>query len=156
MDSLTTPEPTSAKTGYNSGLEASGNPFAARTIAQQAERTLIRWLLDDTVYVVEADEYAQHHLYKSFRSEVDWDFDPRCFSVNIGTFADAPVTLRLLFSKINGKRILFYTPSSRVVNLDMVDKWLLSYCNPTRSGGLQRAHTNAMNFHQVIDFCRRP
>jgi hypothetical protein len=145
----------SETTRYSSGLETSDTASGARTIAVQAERALIRWLLDDTVYVVEADEFAQHHLYNNFRCEVEWDFDPRCYSVNVGTFGGEPVTLRLLFSKINGKRVLFYAPSSRVVNHDMVDKWLMNYCNPTRSGGLQRAHANAMNFHQVIDFCRR-
>ena len=40
---------------------------------------------------------------------------------------------------------------SRVVDSEMIEKWLLDNCSPSYDNGTRRAHTNAMNFHHVLD-----
>lgn len=119
----------------------------------QVRKHQLQKLLDSVVFVVEADSFARYQLNRMWCAKVDWEFDPRCHTVNIGTFGGEPVNMSLQFAKINGKQIMFYSPSGQVANWDMIEKWLLANCNPTRQGGL-RAHVNAENFHQVVDFAR--
>lgn len=156
MDSLTSMPDSSASEGITtwndgvSGITGGGrNGFILKALKFQ-----LRSLCDNTDFVVEADSYARVHLNRRWSPNVNWEFDPRCYTVEIGSFAGNPIAINMQFAKINGKRIMFYSPCSAVVNYDMIDKWLLANCNPTRFGGLERAHVNAENFHRVIDFCR--
>ncbi len=154
MTTEISPEPTAPTTTWNEGLSGMTAPSCAHPILALALKAQLRRLCDSTEFVVEADEFARFQLNRQWHEKVDWEFDPRCYKVDIGTFAGFPVTLNLQFTKLNGKRIMFYSPSSQVVDYEMIDQWLQANCNPTRFGGLNRAHVDASNFMQVIDFVR--
>jgi hypothetical protein len=154
MITESSPQPTSGITTWNDGVSGMTTQGRANAILSLALKAKLRGLFDSTDFVVEADEFARFQLNIIWRHRVKWDFDPRCYTVNVGTFAGYPVNICLQFAMLNGKRIMFYSPSSQIVNYEMIDKWLLAYCNPTRHAGLDRAHVNAQNFHQVIEFCR--
>jgi hypothetical protein len=119
----------------------------------QVRKHQLQKLIDSVVFVVEADSFARYQLNRMWCKKVAWEFDPRCHTINIGSFGGEPVNISLQFAVLNGNRIMFYSPSSPVANWDMIEKWLLANCNPTRQGGI-RAHVNAENFHQVVEFVR--
>lgn len=117
-----------------------------------------RW--PKTVFVVEADDFAQFYLWRNHSHEhlemngrADGRFDgPRHkweqmnpgYLVTIGKIKKMPVCVSVTWNKIDGYLVAFYEAVSRVVDHDMVRDWINKMTQP----GV--GHCNAMNFHLCL------
>ena len=101
----------------------------------------------NTEFVVEADDFAIQTLWTKFSTQYNWEQDCKGLMETVGYLNNHPVCVNFRWAKINEHLILFYNPTSQIVDHHMVDEWLKKYCNPGR-------HTDANNFHQVISYVR--
>lgn len=116
-------------------------------------------------YAVEATDCEIHLLWSELstdstwkvemRNVLRWEQDPRGFLVTVGHLHAGgeylPVNVSVTFAKINGVVVMFYHPTSRVVDWDMVDRWVNNVVM-ARTRKVQK--TNAMNFHLVVAYVR--
>ena len=109
-------------------------------------------LLERTQYVVEATDfevmclfcrYSKESMFKSILSKYTWNGFSQGSMVNVGEFSGAPVNVCCTWVEINGVVIMFYTDISMIVHHGMIQDWMHT---------LNLPKTNAMNFHNVIDF----
>ena len=111
----------------------------------------------EAVFLVEADDFAQHHLWLDWSDEAakrGWgpDGHPRVvweqimlgYGDTIGHVGDAPVCVTITFARLFGQVIVFYEATSQVVDHRMVADWL------TTAFPASRGHTNATNFHICV------
>lgn len=102
-------------------------------------------MLRDVAYLVEANSYEALALWREFHEHlgVPWVEEARGFWMEIGRFWRHPVVVSLHFGTVAGVRIAFYEATSRVVDHEMVEKWLAKLLP-----GVPR--TDAMNFGHVF------
>jgi hypothetical protein len=113
--------------------------------------------IEKTEYLVEADSYAQHHLWQEWSKEAGkmgykgpyehprytWEqMNPGC-GEQVGTLDDRPVMLSLFWNRIGGALICFYCGMSQVVDHKMIETYL-----DEKFKGIKR--TDAMNFHHIV------
>lgn len=128
--------------------------------------------LRDTAYAVEANSHEVNRLWslhahagKQFvlhvredeKYRVDWVQDNSGYLPLAGHVYNnktMPVRISLFWNILNGKRILFYEPTSRFVDHTLVREWLehhLPHLFPEKGRNL---HTDANNFGHVLNFLR--
>jgi len=117
----------------------------------------------DTEFVVEADSYAMQSLWERHSTQamfpnpkfntIRWEQDSMGLSYTIGKLDNRPIAVSFFWSKLNSHLILFYHPTSQIVDHLMVEDWLKKYCNPQWDGN-RRAHADASNFHHVLDYIK--
>lgn len=127
--------------------------------------------LKTTEFVVEATDFESLTLSKihcvSYSKEygkpflpavtdlakkVKWEPEGFIFhKVIVGYYNKLPITIHISFSLLNGHRVMFYYPTSEIVNYHIIKKWLKKNCNPKWDKGRQEAYTDATNFHRVLD-----
>ena len=90
-------------------------------------------------------EFTNHHTWEQFSTG---------FHVHVGDFHGFPVNLSIRWFRIDGVLVMFYEDISRVVDHDMVEKWLEKNCSPKPFHGCGSTHTNAMNFHLAMHYIR--
>jgi hypothetical protein len=121
-------------------------------------------LLNQTEYIVEATDNEKHMLwakfcnksmYKTELNTYDWEQIPTGYHIHVGDFCGHPVNISCFWMKIKGEKaatngvlVMFYEAVSRVVDYEMVKKWIEENCST-------RHHCNAMNFHLVLDHIRQ-
>lgn len=84
-------------------------------------------------------------------TRVDWVQIMSGFGLTIGHVNNLPVFVSFNFAVINGKKICFYDPTSRMVDHTMVEKWLIEHFQLTHDGYTRWNHTDAMNFHNCVN-----
>jgi len=103
----------------------------------------------DTIYLVEANSCEMLYLWKEFNTQFYWEQDCSGKIIQIGELDNRPVNIEISWSKINGYRVAFWDACSQVVDYKMIEDWFLD-----NLPGVHR--TDAMNFHQVIQYILRP
>jgi hypothetical protein len=104
----------------------------------------------DTVFVVEADLFKHRVLMNTWKDRVAWEEDNYgCFAV-VGKAFRHDIAVQFWWAKLDGHRVLFYEPTSQVVDHRTIDAWLKTNCNPQWDGGSRRAHCDATNFHLCV------
>ena len=121
--------------------------------------------LSDVEFVCEATSCERQNLWEKFHyglgggkctcgadkyPHLPWEQDSMGRLIQVGTCFGHPVVISVVFAKINGLNVMFWENTSRVVDREMIQKWLDDNVSPSWDGG-RIAHTNAMNFHHVID-----
>lgn len=106
---------------------------------------------DKVVFVVEADDYAQQKLWEDWHKKLSWEPSTRGEMIQIGSILDRPIVITLFVHTLQGHKVLFYNATSQLVDHQMVEEWLEKHCNPKWDNGTRRAHTDANNFHHVIN-----
>jgi hypothetical protein len=118
---------------------------------------------DDVVFMIEADSFAQLHLWSEFSSEskrplikstVHWEQDTSGFARNVGNLQTMtrrketlPVMCEVFFAKLEGFRVAFYSACSRAVDWELVHGWMRKQCP-----GVGKC--DAQNFHLCLDKIR--
>lgn len=99
-----------------------------------------------TEFVVEADGFATLALWRENHMELDWQQDPMGIWLQVGELAGLPVAISCSWSRIGGRLVMFWEPTSMVFHHQLVEDWFDRYCSPRTADG-RPARTNAMNFH---------
>jgi len=105
---------------------------------------------EDTEFLIEADDFAQHALWREWHDKVIWEQDSSGLLYSVGELGGYPVTVSINWAKLNGHRVCFYSDSSRVVDWTMIEEWLNKVCYPRWGNNSRHARTNATNFHHCI------
>lgn len=132
-----------------------------------------------TVAVVEATHAECLELWKTWSSDswwhsdyphqkVKWEQISSGYWEQIGTVqiksartvfgsyerkGEFPVCVTMLWARIEGQLVMFWEPTSKFVDHDMIEAYLNKIMDPwpTYDRGHRRASTNAMNFAHAID-----
>lgn len=111
-------------------------------------------ILVGVVGVVEATSYEEMCLWHEYTQEraQSWEDARQGWLLQIGRMYKLPVMLSVKVNVVKGHRILFINAVSRVVDHDMVDKWLKDNLPATAlHPGCDRVNkVDAMNFHNVF------
>lgn len=100
-------------------------------------------------YAVEATDYERTALWSMFHERVRWECDSRGRLVTIGELAGRPVAVCLTWATIEGRRVVFYETTSRVVDHDLVERWVREHALTARA-----ERTDASNFHNIVHAIR--
>ncbi len=82
---------------------------------------------------------------------VKWEQISEGFLYKIGELAGHPIRVNFRFAIINGKKVAFYTGSSRVYDHTMVENWLTSHFQLTHDNYTRWNHVDAQNFHNCVN-----
>ena len=99
-------------------------------------------------YMIEADDFAKLKLWEEWHDAIEWEQDLSARHEEVGHLSGHPVSVLVSFATINGHGVAFYWSHGRVVDWEMVDRWMKQQCPPNTP------HCDAMNFHcalRVID-----
>jgi len=100
------------------------------------------------LYLIEANSFEMLTLWEQHSSMCDWEEYRIGDSVTIGYLDSRPVCISRLWAEINGQLVMFYHPTSQVVDYAMIEQWLDENCKTKEDGKVP--HTDAMNFHNVL------
>lgn len=110
----------------------------------------ISWIAEhqDIVYMVEATSYEQLSLWQKHHEELDWQEVSRGGPMfNLGELSGRPIVVCVNIFSIHGRNVLFYNPTSQVVDWAMVEDFLEKSW-PTVP------KTDAMNFFNAVHSIR--
>ncbi|MNR71784.1 hypothetical protein D3C71_24620 [compost metagenome] len=107
-------------------------------------------MLQAAVFVVEANSFERHALWKEHHAKVKWEEVLSGYMATIGKLADMPVCITVNVAYLDGQLVLFYEPCSQVVDHRMVDAWLEKHVPRKWDKGTRRAKTDANNFHMCL------
>ena len=83
-------------------------------------------MLNAVDYIVEANSFEQTTLWKKYHEKVKWEEHLSGFGVHVGDIADLhPVWISILVETINGKVVLFWYPTSNVVDYEMCERFIM-------------------------------
>jgi hypothetical protein len=87
--------------------------------------------IEGVVGVCPATSFEQHSLWAQYHDQLAWDWVQitHGYGVTVGYVVDGaldpmPVHISLSTVIVNGSKILFYNPTSAVVDWRMVDEWI--------------------------------
>jgi hypothetical protein len=118
----------------------------------------------ETEFVVEATSFekltlwSQHSTHGSIDCvaswgkpypRFEWVQDNPGADIVVGQIYDEDVRITVFWDIIGGMRVAFWNPCSNMFDRRMAKRWLEANCSPKWDGS-RLAHTNAMNFHHVI------
>lgn len=128
--------------------------------------------LAKTVFVVEATGCEQTELWERYHEKVTWVQDNPGRLVTVGyiktvpanstlwdmlnrKFESRPVCICLSWNLLNGKYVLFWYPTSSLVDNRMIEAWFKDNCTPPSYDHGRPANCNANNFvhciHAILD-----
>lgn len=119
--------------------------------------------LKATQFVVEAtscehqllwEQFSKDTIHKTPQSVHRWENVNPGYVIEVGRFFGFSVNIGCRWDVIDGVWVMFYEDISRVVDHDLIKKWLNENCCPRWCNGSRLARTNAMNFHHVLDYIR--
>lgn len=84
-------------------------------------------------------------------TRVEWGQIMAGFNLTIGYIQEYPVCVSFHFALINGKKVCFYHPTSRMVDHQMIEDWLMSRFQLTHDKYTRRNHVDAINFHNCVN-----
>jgi hypothetical protein len=103
----------------------------------------IETVLALTEFVVEASSFEKQTLWSSHK-HLNWIDSPFGRFIHITEIDNRPVTILFTISEINDLIVLFWSPSSQLVDYKAIEEWFIKNCNPLYDNDTQRANTNAM------------
>jgi hypothetical protein len=110
--------------------------------------------LTGVIGAVEANNYEQLMLWSENKRRDPprvWKEKNSGLLETIGHLDDMPVCISLWTAEIDGHKILFYEPTSQVVDYRMIDNWLETNLPKTafrKDGYVNRS--DSMNFHNLF------
>jgi hypothetical protein len=107
--------------------------------------------LSQEVFVVEATSYERHALWAKHNETVDWKAEGVGHGCKIGELDGRPVFVAFNYAKINGQLVVFYNPTSQVVDWEMVEKWIKEHFKI----GFRDGQSDAMNFGHCLNAIER-
>jgi hypothetical protein len=107
-------------------------------------------LLVATKFAVEATGFERHMLWRDHHERISWEGNPAGYGVQLGLIGDMPVMLSATFQAIEGHVVLFYHPTSQLVDHRMIDAWLNENVLAKWDKGTRIAQTDAMNFSHCL------
>jgi hypothetical protein len=132
----------------------------------ESDRNQKQWIAE-TAFLVESTSFEHQVLWEKWsieavakkefitipenRHRVLWEQLSPGFFQQIGKLGKHPVCVEVQFARIAGHVVAFYDATSRVVDHDMVKKWLEeTFKVPKWDSGTRVAQTNASNFHSCV------
>lgn len=109
--------------------------------------------MQGTVFAVEANTFEQSALYSSYKDKVHWMGDSSGYLPTIGTIDERPVCISLFWVEIDGRRVLFYHPTSQAVDHKLIEEWLDANMPLNEFQG-RKTRTDANNFHNCVSAIR--
>ena len=97
----------------------------------------------DTKFLVEANSFEHLALWKENNKEYDWQEDTRCEARTMYV-NDRPICYTCQWSIINKQRVMFWDPTSQLVDYKLIEEDLKKICPNIIS------KSNAMNFHNIL------
>ena len=120
--------------------------------------------LKRTDYFVEASSFERSTLWRDWAKEatnaglssemykdrqVDWQQQSLGYGQSVGELDGRPVYISLNWATINGRQVMFWEPTSVVVDHDMIEEWL----KENLPDGIEKS--NAENFHNCVLWINR-
>ena len=103
-------------------------------------------LIAATEYVVEATRYEEFALWKEFNNQIKWgDINFGGYGIYLGNVGNMPVMLSIRFQQLNNHLVMFYEPTSQMVDWRMVEEWI-DRVPIVAQKGKRDAQSDAMNF----------
>lgn len=110
----------------------------------------LSWIAEhqDVVYMIEANSFESMSLWREYNEALEWK---ECTSggpmFQLGELDSRPIVLGVNIIKVDGRKVMFYDPTSQVVDWVMVEDFLeKSWPNAKK--------TNAMNFFNAVHYIR--
>lgn len=127
--------------------------------------------LEGVVGCCEVTNYEKHMLWIEYSEEAmkagcaqsngfrrhSWEASCSGLFEVVGYLGDRPVAMSLWVDTIDGHRILFYEPTSRLVDYALIDEWLEANLPKTAyraDGSMNRS--DAMNFCNILPWTPLP
>lgn len=104
----------------------------------------------ETVYLVEADDFARNALWQRHNERARWESDLSGYFGQVGDFGGMPVTVCCDWARINGRLACFYFSPSVVTHSRMLEEWLREHFAHLFRGRSVPLHCDAMNFAHCI------
>ncbi len=113
----------------------------------------MKQFLEGVVGIVEANSFEKMCLWKENQDQMkyEWKENNLGYLPTIGELAGMPVVLSLFTADVNGHKLLFYHPTSQVVDWRQIEAWLQLNLPKTafRENGYPNK-TDAMNFSNIF------
>lgn len=112
--------------------------------------------LSKTLFIVEATSFEQHSIWEKnrdgrFASHFEWQHIPDGWLVEVGEINSKPCCISVSWAKIEGYLVMFYHPTSRMVDWQMIEAWISESFQGKWDSGTRKAKTDAQNFHHCVD-----
>ena len=105
--------------------------------------------IEKVKYAVEANSYEILCLWKEWHEHVEWKQISSGRICEVGKIKDIPVMVQLFWNVLDGHKILFYSPCSRMVDHEMINNWLKK--NALMENAIIK---NSMNFGNIVNKIR--
>jgi hypothetical protein len=89
--------------------------------------------------VVEATRFEELCLWEKWNTKVKWKQDMGVWLPTVGELEDRPVVISCMFSTIGDKFVLFYHPTSVVVDYKQIEDYLKKMCPVVNKVGFKDA-----------------
>lgn len=109
----------------------------------------IELMIQQTTLIVEATSYEKLCLWQEWHTKCVWDQILTGILPTIGKLDGRPIVVSLFWARINGKMVLFYEPTSQLVDHLMIDKWFRETF-PCAVGYEKEWKIDAMNFRPPL------
>ena len=108
--------------------------------------------LKDAFFVVEASNHEIQFIWKEWNQAIPMEQDGSGFGREVGTCGGLPVMVTFFRFKIWGKWIVFYEPTSQVIDHRLIDNWIKKnvLVHMSTWGGGRLSRCNAQNFHLCV------
>jgi len=117
--------------------------------------------LRQTLFVVEATSFETHMLWQEHASGSTnrqkifkprrWEQVNPGWSVTVGELDGRPVCVSMMWNRVDGHLVMFWEPTSQVVDHIQIDAWLGKHFDGKWDNGTRDATCNAMNFHHCLN-----
>lgn len=135
---------------------------------QQFEEDTPENRLKYTFFVVEADSFARQEFWsrhsgqsivgyirkgdsKQAYGKVNWEQINDGWLVEVGKDHKRPVCISVTWARIDGKLVMFWYPTSQIVNHTIINKWLKKHFKGKWDDDRREAFCDASNFHHCLD-----
>lgn len=104
------------------------------------------WRLRDlrTRFLVQATDLEQLFVWQQWHERATWRETYPDRGVTVGTTNGRPTVVRCTWVVINGHLVMFYDPTSMLVDWELVEQWRRPF--HARGAG----HCDARNFHNCV------
>lgn len=110
----------------------------------------LSWIAEhqDVVYMVETTSYEKLALWREYHKELNWQEVTHGGPMfQLGELAGRPIVLSVNIISILGRKVMFYEPTSQVVDWVMVEDFL-------KKSWPNVQMTNGMNFFNAVHYIR--
>ncbi len=123
--------------------------------------------LSQALLRIELNDFEQHTVWRDFSPQAQewrrkqdttqlttWESHSSGFRVQVGAMGKKPIWLSISFATLDGVLVMFYHPTSKVVDYDQIDAWLDEHL-PQTKGKMGHDAMNFCNFvHEVIEVAK--